>query len=175
MASPNARNWYALRIRRGMALSKREFAEGGIPTFVPFSVVEKAGKRKEIPLVASLIFVRATADFVKNYCFERHERAYYYRAVEGHEPGIIPDREMEAFMKVTSPLVADARYFEADAPEYHKGDAVEITDGQFAGMHGHIFRVGKDRKVIVSIQNVCSLLISNIPPSYLRKLDGDKQ
>lgn len=161
-----------------MAQSKKDFEEAGVRTFVPYRVeVIPGGRSRQKPLVSSLIFVYASADYVKDYAFTHTPGVRYYPNLEkeSREPGRIRDEEMEPFMRATSPLSDDVRYFDNDAPEYHKGDAVLITEGQFKGMQGHIFRVGKDRKVVVSIRNVCSLLISNIPPSSLSRVDGDQK
>lgn len=175
MSRPREKYWFALRVFKGMAQAKKDFEDAAVRTFVPYrmeTAPDGRVKNKAVPLVSSLIFVYASAAYVKEYAYSHTPGVRYYPDLESKEPGIIRDEEMEPFMRVTSPLSPDARYFDNDAPEYHKGDAVLITEGQFKGMEGHIFRVGKDRKVVVSIRNVCSLLISNISPSSLKPINS---
>ena len=165
--------WFALKIYREMARAKEDFATQGLDTFVPYRVVEqKDGKQrfKEVPLVESLIFVKAPTKFVKDYSQLHWPSVRYYKNPGTNEPGRIPEREMVPFMKATSPLGDGTRFFEDDRPEYHKGDAVEIIDGQFKGLKGNVFRVGKDRKVIVSIKGAFTLLL-DIQPEFFRKFE----
>ena len=172
-------HWYALRVFRNMPRAKADFEKAGIETFIPYQVVEskKPGRRYEqVPLVESLIFVRATASYVRSYRDSHIPGVMYYKDLATGAPGAIPDLQMDIFRKVTAPLGSNVRYFDNDRPEYHKGDRVRIIDGNFKGMEGNIFRVGRDRKVLVSIAGVCSLLISNIEPGMMERVgEGEKK
>ena len=95
----------------------------------------------------------------------------YYTEAGSNHPGPISDEEMRSFILVTS---ADAgrnvRYFGADAPEYHTGDRVRVTDGIYKGAEGYIKRIKKDRKLIVSVTGVAVVAVSYIHPDYLEKI-----
>lgn len=170
-------HWYALRVFRNMPRAKADFEKDGVETFIPYQVVEskhKGTRYEKVPLVESLIFVRTSAAYVKAYRNSHIPGVMYYRDLASGEPGAIPDVQMDVFRRVTSPLGSGARYFDNDRPEYHRGERVKILDGNYKGMEGNIFRVGRDRKVLVSIAGVCSLLISDIDPKFLEKTSGEE-
>ena len=65
----------------------------------------------------------------------------------------------------------NVKYFGADAPEYHTGDRVRVTDGIYKGAEGYIKRIKKDRKLIVSVTGVAVVAVSYIHPDFLEKVD----
>ena len=165
-------SWYALKIFKGMNVAKKDFEGAGIKFFIPYLVEEslEGGVRyKEKPLMASLIFVRTSAKFVKEYWVRHLPGVMYYRNLESGEPAVIPDAQMEAFIKLTSPADPGAVLFENDNPEFHKGQRVRITEGKFKGYEGNIYRIGKDRKVVVKVTEQFSFRL-DIHPRYLEPI-----
>ena len=165
--------WFALKIFKGMAAAKKEFSEAGIRTFVPFLVEESLRngvKYKEKPLMASLIFLKPTPKYVKEYWVKHIPGVLYYREFESGEPAAIPDDEMEAFIRLTSPADPGTALFENDSPEFHKGQKVKITGGKFEGYVGNIYRIGRDRKVVVKVSDNFSFRL-DIHPRYLKPIE----
>lgn len=165
-------SWFALKVFKGMVIAKKDFEEAGVRFFIPYLVeesLENGVKYKEKPLMASLIFVRATAQYVKEYWVRHLPGVMYYRDLETGEPAVIPDEEMEAFIKLTSPAEPGAELFENDTPEFHKGQKVRITGGKFTGYEGNVFRIGKDRKVIVRVTDQFSFRL-DIHPRFLEAI-----
>ena len=58
-----------------------------------------------------------------------------------------------------------------DRPEYHMGDRVVVTQGPFKGAEGHIKRIKKDRRLVVTIPGVVAVATAYIPPDFLKKID----
>ena len=58
-----------------------------------------------------------------------------------------------------------------DRPEYHEGDRVVVTDGPFKGAEGHIKRIKRDRRLVVTIRGVVAVATTYIHPSLLRKVE----
>jgi transcription antitermination factor NusG len=58
-----------------------------------------------------------------------------------------------------------------DKPEYHMGDRVVVTDGPFKGAEGHIKRIKKDRRLVVSISGVAAVATTYIHPQFLETID----
>ena len=176
MARPREKYWYALRIFRDMAQAKSEFAKERIRTFVPYRIEEtvRGGVRyEEKPLIESLIFLEASEKYIKEFWYSHLPYVMYYRDFATGEPGRIPDGEMEAFRKLAAPLDAGIEFFDTEAgPDFRKGEQVLITDGKFKGYRGHIFRIGKDRKVVVNVAGNFYFRI-DIHPRFLQKLEQD--
>ena len=170
-------HWYALKVfynRITFLKSLREME--GIESYVPMHTVEEYGngrlKYEEKQLIPSLMFVHCTQKWLTAFKRQYPDYFMYYTAPESRDPGIISDSEMRSFILVTS---ADAgrraQYFGADAPEYHTGDHVRVTDGIYKGAEGYIKRIKKDRKLIVSVTGVAVVAVSYIHPSFLEKID----
>lgn len=174
MARPREKYWYALRIFKDMAQARDDFSRERIATFVPYRVEERVDggvKYEEKPLIESLIFLKTTAKYVKDYWYSHYPHVMYYRDFATGEPGRIPDREMDAFRKLAAPLDPSIEFFDSEGgPDFRKGEAVLITDGRFKGCSGHIFRIGRDRKVIVSLTENFHFRL-DIHPRFLQKLD----
>jgi transcription antitermination factor NusG len=51
--------------------------------------------------------------------------------------------------------------------QYHEGDLVRVTEGPFKGAVGHIKRIKKDRRLIVSISGIAAVATSYIHPQFL--------
>jgi transcription antitermination factor NusG len=46
-----------------------------------------------------------------------------------------------------------------------------VTDGPFKGAEGHIKRIKRDRRLIVSIDGVVAVATTYIHPKFLKKVD----
>lgn len=174
MARPREKYWYALRIFKDMAQAKSDFSKARIQTFVPYRIEEtvRGGVRyEEKPLIESLIFLKASEKYIKDYWYAHLPNVMYYRDFATGEPGRIPDGEMEAFRKLAAPLDPGIEFFDAAAgPDFRKGEPVVITDGTFKGYKGHIFRIGRDRKVVVSIADNFHFRL-DVHPRFLQRLE----
>ena len=143
-----------------------------IETYIPCeeTLVIRNGIKKTVrkPMISSLMFFRATtADALKVQKMFTDKVILYTRLEDMKRiPLVIPDEEMNTFMLVTSAGEKGIEYYD-DAPKFHQGDRVRVTDGKFKGAEGYICRVKKNRRLVVSIQGVCAVLTSYIPRSFL--------
>ena len=174
--SPEGLHWYALKVfYNRVVYVKTLFEHEGKETYVPVHTVEQFDSGRltyvEKQLIPSLLFVRCGEQWLCEFKRSHNEDFMYYAEPERRQPGAIRDEEMRSFILVTS---ADAgrnvKYFGADAPEYHIGDRVRVTDGIYKGAEGYIKRIKKDRKLIVSVTGVAVVAVSYIHPSYLEKI-----
>ena len=174
--SPEGLHWYALKVfYNRVVYVKTLFEHEGMETYVPVHTVEQFDGGRltyvEKQLIPSLLFVRCGEQWLCDFKRSHNEDFMYYAEPESRQPGAIRDEEMRSFILVTS---ADAgrnvKYFGADAPEYHIGDRVRVTDGIYKGAEGYIKRIKKDRKLIVSVTGVAVVAVSYIHPSYLEKI-----
>jgi hypothetical protein len=156
-----ARHWYALRVfyNRVQPLIADCKAEG-LEFFAPVDVI------------ASLLFLRCTERELGFFMAGHDNGVYLYRMAGSRRPAVIRDREMEVFQFVVTAGREGLTVLGEDKPEYHMGDRVVVTDGPFKGAEGHIRRIKKDRRLVVTIAGVVAVATTYIHPSMLRKVDA---
>ena len=165
-------NWYPVRIFFGRAETIKEAAdEAGVEYFYPMHVVEKESsgllKYVEEPLVRSLIFIKAAPQELADLKARHNSTMVPYYDRETRKPLIVPEKQMERFISLCRMKDSGLEYLGDDAPKYHQGDRVRVTDGIFKGFEGHIKRIRHDRKLIVTIEGVAAFATRFIPPSML--------
>jgi hypothetical protein len=147
--------WYAAKVQYNRVQPIRERL---IADRVRFFIPE---------IIGSLVFFQSDATYVASFEQDYFSRLWIYRDPLTHKPSPIPEREMEVFMFVCSAGKEGLTYLGDDKPEYHRGDRVRVTDGPFKGAEGHIVRIKKDRKLVVSIRGVAALATTYIHPQFL--------
>lgn len=153
-------NWYAIKVyyNRVQPLIA-ECHEAGIEFFAPTDIIR------------SLLFVHCTENDVLHLAATSDVKMWVYRNTEGTRPAAIPDREMEVFRFVVTAGHDGLELLGDDKPEYHVGERVVVTDGPFKGAEGHIKRIKRDRRLIVTIKGVVAVATAYIHPSLLRKVE----
>ena len=148
-------HWYAAKVRYNRTRPVREqLTADRVKHFVP-------------EIIGSLVFLQATDDYLPRFEQDNFSRLWLYRDPLTRKPSPIPDREMEVFMFVCSAGRQGLTYLGDDMPEYHQGDRVRVTDGPFKGAEGHIKRIKKDRRLVVSIRGVAAVATTYIHPQFL--------
>ena len=151
----DAVRWYAMKVYYNrITLLREQLAVDGVDYFVP-------------SMISSLLFVRASAEYVRQFEDSYHNRLWVYRDLLTRDYSAIPDKEMEVFIFVCTAGQQGLSYLGEDKPEYHQGDRVRVTDGMFKGAEGYIKRIKKDRRLIVSVRGVAAVATSFIPPQFL--------
>lgn len=179
-------HWYALRAFRGRVQKVRQAAEkAGYKTYVAMrrEVIEQNGHKtsKDVQLIPQLLFVCCSSDWLMKYKYQEehvNEFMIYSHKVKNNigaevlEPAPIPEKEMECFMFVTSTNNGeDISYYGESMPEFSEGERVRVTDGIYKGAEGIVKRIKRDRKLLVAVEGVAVVAISNIPMAYLEKID----
>jgi transcription antitermination factor NusG len=123
------------------------------------------------PLVASLMFIRCTESFLRTLKHNHlSELSYYTRySDEQKVPAIIPDDQMQAFIWLTSEDY-DVTYL-GEPKDIKLGDRVKVIDGQFKGLEGHVKRIKKDRKFVITIGSIAAFTIGGITYKMLRRIE----
>ena len=152
-------NWYALKVyyNRVQPLLQ-EAKEAGWEFFAPVDVI------------GSLLFVRCDEADAIRFGEAHRGRAWVYRMAESRRPAAIGDHEMEVFRFVVSAGREGLTLLGDDRPEYHLGDRVRVTGGPFRGAEGHIRRIKRDRRLVVTIPGVVAVATAYIHPSLLEKI-----
>ena len=169
-------SWYPVRVFFGRAdLIKNALDDAEVEYYYPTRLVEKPTKDglKFVPepLVRSLLFVRTTREYLHlmRSKFGGTIVPYYDKAERS--PLVVPDRQMDQFIRLCQMRDSGLEYLGSDEPKYHQGDRVRVTEGIFKGFEGHIKRIRHDRKLIVTIEGVAAFATRYIPPSCLEKVE----
>lgn len=153
-------SWFAMKVYHNrVQVVLRDVADAGVEFFAPTDVI------------ASLLFVRATEEWVQRFAAERWQQLWLYRRLDSRRPSPIADREMEVFRFVVTAGREGLELLGDDRPEYHAGDRVVVTGGPFKGAEGHIKRIKRDRRLVVSISGVVAVATTYIHPSLLRRVE----
>ena len=185
-------NWYAIRVFNNRIFRIKEEAEQkGAKTYMAVKTVrtpatgtttgatpETTARSRTVQLAPSLLFVRTTPDALKAFKQDHFTELMIYRRADSTEPAPIPEEEMRMFILVTSAtdgsdvdllgeslLGPDPKVF-----DFKPGEKVRVTEGPFKGAEGVIKRIKKDRKLLVAVQGVVVVAISNIPARFLERL-----
>ena len=156
----DGRQWYAMKVYFNRVQPAIDDArEAGLEFFAPTGVI------------GNLFFVRCREEEVQRFVAERWQRVWLYREMGSRRPAAIPDREMEVFRFVVTAGREGLTLLGDDRPEYHEGDRVVVTGGPFKGAEGHIKRIKRDRRLVVTIRGVVAVATTYIHPSLLRKAE----
>jgi len=174
---PQEIRWYALKVFYSKTLALQAALEAeGITTYVAMHPVERVVRGRKVtenkPLVSSLLFLRCSADWLKEYK-RTHDTAFlYYQDFATKQPAPIDDTEMRSFIILTA---ADrgtrVQYLGESIPDFHRGEKVRVTAGLYEGAEGYIKKVRTDRKLVVEIKGVAVVAVSYIPPEFLEKVN----
>ncbi|MBO6083442.1 MAG: UpxY family transcription antiterminator [Bacteroidales bacterium] len=175
MATEEVR-WYALKIFYSRLLHIKAELDGmGITTYVAMTTIEKFENGKltyvDKPLVASLLFLRTTENFLRSFKTKHNSDLMFYQDFATKKPAPIDDTEMRSFIILTA---ADrgtrVQYLGESVPDFKRGEHVRVIDGIYKGAEGYIKKVRSDRKLIVEVKGVAVVAVSYIHPAFLEKI-----
>lgn len=151
-------NWYAVKVFYNRVASLTEWFKG--------QDVEIYTQK----VVPSLVFVKAEEQLIIRLRYEKYQDIFVYSDRETRVPCAIPEDQMRVFRLVTSSGEDGLEFLGDDLPKYHAGDRVRVLAGPLKGAEGHIIRIKKDRRLVVSIAGVCAVATSFIPAALLEKI-----
>lgn len=123
-----------------------------------------------VDVIKSLFFLHCDEGSMVRFVLAHRKQAWVYYNTERTRAAVIPDREMEVFRFVVTAGRDGLELLGDDRPEYHEGDRVVVTDGPFKGAEGHIKRIRRDRRLVVTIRGVVAVATTYIHPSLLKKV-----
>lgn len=156
--------WYAMRATYGRNQeAKKRLDEKGVESFIPMRYVvtiDRKGRKvkKLVPVVRDLVFVRTDRSsmlLLKEQL--EYLRNIYIPTEEGKKQiVVVPDIQMDNFIKVTSTAADGLLFFSPDEVNLTKGTRVRIHGGQFNGLEGTFVKVNgaRDKRVVVDISGV---------------------
>lgn len=175
--------WYALRaFKRKVFKIREDFENQNFKTYIAMRRVTEAADgritHKDEQIIPQLLFVCCAEKDLKAYK-EAHKEdfmIYCHKVTDAsgfthQEAAPIPEAQMKAFIFITSTGDGkDIEYYADIMPHFEEGERVQVTDGIYKGATGFIKRIKRDRKLLVAIEGVAVVAISNIPMNYLQKI-----
>ena len=126
---------------------------------------------KRVPVVSSLLFVRAPKDRLKEIETCIKDKGFIYKTADRETFAVIPDKQMAMFQLVCSSGAECLDFFaDDDLTRYKAGDKVRVLEGPLKGAEGYSKRIRKDRRLLVSIEGFIAVATSFIPPQFLEKV-----
>ena len=123
---------------------------------------------RRIPVVNSLLFVRASEEDIKRIRVLVYGHALVFYNAERTDPAVIPDKEMAIFRMVAESGADGLRFYSDESiVNYRQGARVRVTAGPLKGAEGYVKRIKRDRRLLVSIEGFIAVTTSYIPPEML--------
>ena len=157
---PMDKHWYAFKVYYNHVQPLIvDCKEMGIEFFAPVEVIK------------SLFFIHCSESEMAHFVVGHRRQAWVYYNSERTAAAVIPDHEMDVFRFVVTAGRDGLELLGDDRPEYHEGERVVVIDGPFKGAEGHIKRIKRDRRLVVTIRGVVAVATTYIHPSLLRKVE----
>ena len=196
-------NWYALKVFYGKVFDiEAKLADMDLETYIPVRKDLLKGEEhmralrrlatpddrrrdnqfvqagpliyKRVPIVTSLLFVRAPKERAKEIEDTVQDKGFIYRTADRKGEAVIPDKQMAMFQLVCSSGAEGLEFFaDDDMTRYRTGDRVRVLEGPLQGAEGYIKRIRKDRRLLVAIEGFIAVATSFIPPQFLEKVPED--
>ena len=193
-------NWYALKVFYGKVFEiEARLGDMDLETYIPVRKVLLKGEDhmralrrlstpddrrcdnqfiqagpliyKRVPVVTSLLFVRAPKDRLKEVEDCVKEKGFVYRTADRKTEAVIPDKQMAMFQLVCSSGAEGLEFFaDDDITRYKAGDKVRVLEGPLKGAEGYIKRIRRDRRLLVAIEGFIAVATTFIPPQFLEKV-----
>ena len=169
-------HWYAYKIFHNKAQAlKNQLEQQGLQCYIPvrpkrfaeaMSAQEEVKPAEMEPVIPSLMFIRSTEKTMKG-LREGPDKLWIYCQPGTNVPAVIPDREMEIFILVTT---KGCQSLESIDQPLVKGDRVRVTGGILQGAEGYITRMHGIKRFVVVIDGVAAIATGYIPKRFLEKI-----
>ena len=169
--------WFAMSATYGRSMKAKAILENNeIRCFVPMKYTmvndRRQGKvRKLIPAINNLIFAYATKKTIQSVKQTYSFLQYLTRPEGGRRvPIVVPEKQMTQFMSVCETLDESLLYMAPDEVSLEEGTPVRIVGGEFDGIEATFVRVNKGRKkkVVVLVQGVAAVMLTELSEGYLQ-------
>lgn len=178
MDDRNKIRWFAmLAHKQENSAEKALSGKDGLEYYIVKHYVVRTfhGKKKRllVPYLANLVFVHACRRqiiaFKERYNFLKFVMC---RKSTGLEYLIVPDRQMEDFIRVTSDYEQHVKFYRPEEINLPKGTRVRVLGGLFDGVEGVFMKVrGKrSRQVVVVVPDVMAVSVE-VHPDLIEILD----
>ena len=167
-----AARWYVLSANyRNEVKIRDDLRRLGFDCYLPmrYELKERRGTKKRllVPAINGMVFVKNTKSALEEYITTTKLPTFFRMSgIPGQKkPIVVPDRDMENFMRVTQQVEEHLTYFNPDEIKLRVGDKIRVHGGVFDGVEGVLMRVpGKrSKQLVVSIPEISAVAVSLSP------------
>lgn len=174
--SESPKHWYAVKVFYNRTLKLEALLKTlSIKSYIPMKSVEQIVNGRKIrrrkPAIASLMFIRCTAQQATELQPTLNNQAMLYTNRGEKQPAIIPDDQMQRFISITSVDDLGMEYLGDVSSEWTTGCRVRVIDGIFKGAEGYIKRIKGNHRLVVAIEGIVAVATSYIPECFLEKIE----
>lgn len=176
--------WYVLFAANGKIRKVKTYLDAyKVETFFPMYYAERKipnqNRTKQIlnPVITNLLFVRSSKKALDPLLKEikidlNHTSDFYYRDKGTKKIIIVPDEQMQNFIKVAGSTEEQIIYLSIEEANLKKGTKVRIIGGVFKGVEGTFMRVRGDKRVVVSIPNLFAVATAYLPSQLIEVVEN---
>ena len=171
--------WFAMSAPYCRELKAKELLDSkGVENYVAmhYVVKDRCGCKTRVlePVIHNLIFARGLKKRIQEVKTGVDYLQYLTMVEDGRRvPMIVPDWQMEQFMKVCDTHNSGLRFFKPGEVNISQGARVRIIGGEFNGVEGVFIRLAgnRSRSVVVEIPMVASVATTTISPDLIERLE----
>lgn len=153
---------------------KQLLDEAKIENYIPMrpEVRTYRGKRARImvPAIHNIIFVHSDRERLQSVKTSVSYLQYMTRRESGKNlPIIVPDKQMEDFITVSSQPDENKIYFDLNEVKIVEGTKVRLHGGPLDGIEGKFVKLSgkRDRQVVIQVGNLVAVAVSVAKTDYL--------
>lgn len=177
--------WYPMRITYGRTermlrfkeMFEQEHLECFMPMRVEFQTTDNFDVRKlTVPAVNGLLFVHASQEQLTNLKMTHrefepmHYCMNHFAENEDDKILIIPDRQMENFMRAYTLQDGHAALLEYTDFIAKPGKRVRVTEGIYENLVGTVKRIKKSQCIVVELEGFAAITLGFLPPTSLEEI-----
>lgn len=172
--------WFVIRATFNRSKIAFDFLKSkGFHAFLPVKIVEKVRQKHLVrtlkPLIPNMLFVYSDKQTIQSFIKENNELpiiSFYYNHFEKEKTGIdklltIPTAQMDNFILATRVRNQHTMLVDTATVTFKTGDLVRIVEGDFVGVVGKVARIKGQKRVVVTLEGVCSIATAYIPSAFL--------
>ncbi|MEG1616678.1 MAG: UpxY family transcription antiterminator [Bacteroidales bacterium] len=173
LSTPSSLFWFAARTRYKQERRICEcLAELGIEYYAPFQTEKRQWSDRvkivEVPLIPSLVFLRAEFEKATSLLSDPRLSIHYMRDLANAQRLIVPDRQMEQFMRLAHLQTDGLTLLDHNLKP---GDRVRVIAGEFKGIEGELIRIKRHKRVVVRMERLFALATTYIPGEFLERIE----
>ena len=159
----------------------------GFHAFLPVKIVEKVRQKHLVrtlqPLIPNMLFVYSDKQTIQSFIKVNKELPiinFYYNHFEKEKTGVdklltIPTAQMDNFILATKVRNQHTMLVDTAKMSFKTGDKVRVVEGDFVGVVGKVARIKGQKRVLVTLEGVCSIATAYIPSAFLEPYTQDTE
>ena len=169
--------WFVMRAHRAeLKVEEKLSQQEELLYFVPkqYAVRVYHGKRvrKLVPVIPGIVFVYGSRAQIAPFKYRCEQLQYLMcKKSTGPEYMIVPEDQMQSFIKVASDLERNNVYLNPEEVQLKKGTRVKIIGGALDGAVGHFVKVKnyRNRRLVVLLEGVTAIA-TEVSPDLIEVL-----